>query len=157
MPASRDKIPVPLPSSNINHPCPSPRMNKKNRPGTHPNYDMGMDRDAKRSLSVPPTPCILTRKTVFLEVGGVVDGLWCLSRCPQALPLRSSQFFSPARFFTARPLFSLIYNDQEPGTGQLPQKLQKLSRTSGGDSLRAQTYFRSSLLFTWNVKRRDDQ
>ena len=98
MPASRDKIPVPLPSSNINHPCPSPRMNKKNRPGTHPNYDMGMDRDAIRSLSAPPTPCILTRKTVFLEVGRVVDGLWCLSRCPQALPFALPSVFRPLAF-----------------------------------------------------------
>lgn len=139
----------PPPSSSINHPSSSPRM-KKNRPGTHP---LSLRLGAFWHLN----SCHFDTKNGF-------SGIWRSSwwtvmfvKMPTGSPLRSSHCFSPARSFTARLLFSLICTEQEPGTGQLAQKLQKLSRKSEGDTLRAQTYFWSSLLFTWNVKKRDDQ
>ena len=52
---------------------------------------------------------IETRETVFLKVGGVLGGLRYLKRCYRL------SFLSYPSFF-ARPLFSLVSTDREPGT-----------------------------------------
>ena len=52
---------------------------------------------------------ITTRETVFLKVGGVLGGLSYLKRCYRL------SFVSYPSFF-ARPLFSLVNPDREPGT-----------------------------------------
>ena len=97
----------PPPSSSINHPSSSPRM-KKNRPGTHPNYNMGMNRDAIRSLSVPPTRCILTfnllpfwhEKRLFRKWAD-----WEYEKMPTDSPLLSSRRFRPFAILLLARLF----------------------------------------------------
>ena len=54
---------------------------------------------------------ILTRETVFEEVGGFKKLLW------EGLPRLSSRRFSLVCYFIASVVCSLVHTDREPGTG----------------------------------------
>ena len=56
---------------------------------------------------------ILIRETVFLKVGRLCG----IREMLTGSPLLSSRYFPLARFFTARPHFSLVCTDREAGTG----------------------------------------
>ena len=56
---------------------------------------------------------ILIRETVFLKVGRLCG----IREMLKGSPLLSSRYFSLARFFTARPHFSIVSTDREAGRG----------------------------------------
>ena len=56
---------------------------------------------------------ISVRETVFLKVGRLCG----IREMLTGSPLLSSRYFSVARFFTARPHFSIVSTDREAGTG----------------------------------------